>query len=918
MSSRSCERWLAALATTLAAACSTTTSAPADGGTPDAGTPDAGTADAGPLLHVPSPVWEEQVIYFVLTDRFANGDPTNDDQKGGEYDPSNYDKYSGGDLQGVIDKLDYIQGLGATAVWITPPVANMWWDPLVNSGGYHGYWARDLKKVDEHFGTLDTYKALSDALHKRGMYLIQDVVPNHMGNFFSYATNCGSLGHSSCWDPSDVTKGLIKNTAATPTSKPTLAPFDQDDPSDAAQRAAAIYHWTPVILDYGNPDQLVNWQISDLDDLNTENPVVRKALKDAYGYWIREVGVDAFRVDTVKFVPHAFWNDFFWSTDAAEPGIITQAKATGRNQFHAFGEVANTSGANDDSADKYCGTFTGTAAKPELPAVLAYPLWADIGRVFSQGTPTSGLTFRLSKLMDPSIYPNPYLMPTFIDNHDQARFLKSASGAALLQVVPLIFTLPGIPTVYYGTEQGLTETRAAMFRGGWNGPTVDQTPYNTNIGMYKIIKALADLRKNNKVLSRGSLDVLYDNDAGAGALIYRRQYQGSTALVLFNSADSNVLVSNLATQLPAGTVLELWHGENLGSKTPPLVGANGLLDMVLEPRAAWVLHATSNVVAPPAPAATLTVTTAIEGQTYTNDVVLSGTASPASTKLKMVLDGYLDAATDAAVDSTGHWTVTLPISAFPLGTKGHSVAFWAPDAKVSTQRFHFTSTVVFSGKTISVDDPQGDDHGPAGKSYTYPTDSTFAHQDDILNATFLVGPTTLQLVLTMANMTQVWTPDLGFDHVVFNVFFSIPGLSGGSNVMPNLFGTTPAGFNWNFWQFSSGYASDNSMFSSAGATDKLPGTPVTPASVSANPSAKTVTFTYDRRSFGLASWNGVQVYVTTWDYDGVNKVYRPVTQAGGPYTYGDSADASCPASAAKDCPVPHIMDDVAPVTLIDH
>ena len=117
--------------------------------------------NVGPL-HVPSPAWEEQIVYFVMTDRFADGDKTNDDQKKGEYDPSDINKYSGGDLQGIIDKLDYIQGLGATAVWITPPVANMWWDPLQQSGGYHGYWARNLKKVDEHLGTLDTYKALSD------------------------------------------------------------------------------------------------------------------------------------------------------------------------------------------------------------------------------------------------------------------------------------------------------------------------------------------------------------------------------------------------------------------------------------------------------------------------------------------------------------------------------------------------------------------------------------------------------------------------------------------------------------------------------------------------------------------------------------------------------------------------------------
>src|SRR5262249_20745398 len=125
----------------LAGCSSSSTSAPS----PDA--PSKPDASTGPVLNVASPVWEEQVIYLVMTDRFANGDKTNDDKHMGEFDPTdvNGSKYSGGDLQGIIDHLDYIQGLGATAIWITPPVANMWWDPLQQSGGYHGYWARDLK-----------------------------------------------------------------------------------------------------------------------------------------------------------------------------------------------------------------------------------------------------------------------------------------------------------------------------------------------------------------------------------------------------------------------------------------------------------------------------------------------------------------------------------------------------------------------------------------------------------------------------------------------------------------------------------------------------------------------------------------------------------------------------------------------------
>ena len=184
-----------------------------------------------PLLHVASPDWSEQIIYFVLIDRFNDGDPSNNDQGAGEYDPSDFTRYSGGDLQGIIDRLDYIQGLGATAVWITPPVANLWWDPLSEFSGYHGYWGRHFKEVDEHYGTLETYQALSRALHERGMFLIQDVVPNHTGNFFTW---------DGPYDPEDPTANFLLNGQAVPTAAPEQAPFDMNDVTNADHRTAAV------------------------------------------------------------------------------------------------------------------------------------------------------------------------------------------------------------------------------------------------------------------------------------------------------------------------------------------------------------------------------------------------------------------------------------------------------------------------------------------------------------------------------------------------------------------------------------------------------------------------------------------------------------------------------------------------------
>lgn len=862
------------------------------------------SGSSGQKLHVPSPVWEEQVIYMVMIDRFANGDPTNDNQQKGEYDPTSLDKYSGGDLQGIINQLDYIQGLGATAVWITPPVANMWWDPLQQSGGYHGYWARDLKKVDEHAGTLDTYKALSDALHQRGMYLIQDVVPNHMGNFFQYTT----------YSPADPTQGFVKNANAVPTSKPDQSPFDEDDVTDPAQRAAAIYHWTPAITDYNDPNQEVNYQISDLDDLNSENPVVRTALRDSYGYWIKEVGVDAFRVDTAKFVPHDFWNDFFYSSDATAPGIMAAAKATGRNDFLAFGEVFEVPNPLTDTLEHKVASFLGTTQKPELNSVLEFPLYGEIGRVFATGSPTSFMTYRLGKMMDTSLYPNPYVLPTFIDNHDVRRFLSitSPTGEDLLQALAFLFTVPGIPIIYYGTEQGFTVTRQAMFAGGY---AAAGDAYNVNSAVYQRIKKLAGLRKASPALTHGAIDVAFDDVGGPGPFGYRRTMGAETVIVLMNTAKQPALIAQMDTKLPAGATLEVLHDER--SPPAPTVGLNGMLTEVLPAKAVIIARATGQTTTPPTPAATITVATAIAGQTFTGDVTFTGTVTPATTKLQMVLDANMMKATDVTVAGDGTWSVVLPVSSFPTGTFQHDVAFWAPDAKVATTSSRFTTDVVFVGDTYTYDDPLGDDNGPA-HTYTYPTDQTFTHQMDITRVKLEVGVTTMNINLTMADFSTVWNPnpDKGFDHVYFNIFFSVPGQTGAATVMPKLNASVPSGFAWTFDQFSGGF--DNVMYTSEGATADAFGSVSVAPTIHVDPGQKTIIFTYDRNNFGIPSWSGVKIYITTWDFDGINAIFRPLAKDAGAFRMGGGGPPYTP--DANDPTIlysadPKIMDDLPPITI---
>lgn len=145
----------------------------------------------------------------------------------------------------MSDKLSYIEDLGATSIWITPPVANQWWDAEQNYGGYHGYWARDFQKVDEHFGDMESYQALAREVHARNMFLIQDIVTNHVGNFFTYDDPYS-------YDPSIPCQGfrLIKN--ALPAGQKLPYPLNMNE---CQTDGTGSYHWTPTITDHNDPVQ---------------------------------------------------------------------------------------------------------------------------------------------------------------------------------------------------------------------------------------------------------------------------------------------------------------------------------------------------------------------------------------------------------------------------------------------------------------------------------------------------------------------------------------------------------------------------------------------------------------------------------------------------------------------------------------
>ena len=872
----------------------------------------AGAAGARPgPLHVPSPDWRDQVIYFVLTDRFADGDPRNNDQGAGEFGPGQRNRYNGGDFKGLVQRLDYIRGLGATAVWVTPPVANQWVNPSGDYTGYHGYWAEHFKRVDPHLGTLADYRALARALHGRGMYLVQDIVVNHTGNFYTYRDRWRAGDPAHGWEPHDRTP---------PVPRPSQPPFDRNDPRDPAQRAQAIYHWTPDVADYTERRQELEFQMAGLDDLNTENPQVRRALRESYGWWIRQAGVDAFRVDTAFYVPPEFFTDFLHAQDPAAPGIARVARATGRANFHVFGEGFGIDRAHEEvQARKVEAYKTDPRGRPLLPGMLNFPLYGTLGEVLARGAPTQALAHRIASTM--RVHARPHLMPTFVDNHDVDRFLAGGSPAALRQALLAIFTLPGIPVVYYGTEQGFTEPRAAMFAAGWGSGGRDH--YDTAAPLYRTIAALAALRRSERLFSRGQPEVLRASAAGPGALAWRMTHAGAAGYVALNSAEHPVLVDRLATGLAPGTRLrgrlavEAPHAGAPGADTPRpadlVVDAEGLVSFVLPPRAGWVWTAQPVVPGPagqarqgqtaqaaPRPAAGLELE-ALPAARVGGDFEVRGRVRGAAAP-RLVIDGDLRQAVALAPDADGRFSARVDTSRMADASVVHRLVVWdEATAQASAARtFQVERAWVLAA---DVEDPAGDDRGPAG-TYTYPTDPSWGdnRQMDLRRVRAHVSGGSLRLELGMHRMTTTWNPANGFDHVAFTIYLELPGQPGGSRLMPLQQGSLPADMRWHRRLRVHGWS--NALFSPEGASERAEGTPVAPgALVRADAATHTVTLTLPAAAMGTPSTlSGARIYVTTWDYDGG---YRALQREAAPFAMGGGD----PARDAR------VMDDSAVITL---
>ena len=522
------------------------------------------------------------VVYFLLPDRFENADPSND--KGGlaggrlqtGFDPTDKGFYHGGDLKGVIRRLDYIQALGATAIWIAPVFVNkpVQGPPGHESAGYHGYWITDFTHVDPHLGSDADYKALVDAAHARGMKVYQDIVVNHTADVIRYrecpdSNNCPYRSRADY--PYDTIGG--------PHGKPINRGFLGDGPrfqtaANFAHLTNPDYAYTPYVPEGEEHIKVPDWlnnpiyyhnrgnstftgesstmgDFSGLDDLMTENPRVVQGMIAIYAAWIDKYRIDGFRIDTEKHVNPEFWQAFV-------PAIKARAKADGIPNFLMFGEAAMP---RMDPAVLAIHTRVDG-----MPSMLDFGFNAAVRETVagSAGTNVLARLFRLDGLYEGGATAAMEL-PTFVSNHDFGRFAyfvrqafpKASDEEVLKRVIlahAMMFMLRGIPVVYYGDEQGFAglggdqAARQDMFPSkvasynddplvGTKATTADSN-FGTSHPIFRAIAALARLRLTHPALERGQQIVRdYSDKPGLFAVSRLDPVTGREILIAFNTSD---------------------------------------------------------------------------------------------------------------------------------------------------------------------------------------------------------------------------------------------------------------------------------------------------------------------------------------------------------------------------------------------
>jgi glycosidase len=486
---------------------------------------------SGAAVNGPAQDFKKQVIYQIVTDRFFDGDASNNNppQSPGLYDSTktNWQDYWGGDLAGIQQQMTYLAGMGVTAIWISPPVDNI--DVLANLSGtsyapYHGYWARDMQQIEEHFGDVNNTWAAFDnlitAAHQNGIRVIVDFAAND-----SNPNDGGEFG----------------------------ALLDQGQPFASYQNDPAapnnLFHHNPTITNFNDPFQLQYYTLVDLADLNQENTQVDGYLKSALAQFMQH-GTDGFRLDAVK--------DVTWGWQYA----LANSAFTGGPTF-LYGEW-DLGGTTDPTyADSV--QFSNRSGIPLLDFSLANAM----RDVFANNGDFHEIDDTISQ--EDSDFVSPNDLVTFVDSHDLARLLSLNNNQNLLnEALALQLACRGIPVVLYGDEQYLHNDT-----GGGNVPynRLWMSSFNTTTTAYELVDQMANLRQTNPALAYGtSLQRWINSDV----YIMERQFFNDVVLIAVNKSQNAAYnISGLYTSLAPGSYTDYLSGLMGGFSIQVNAGAGG-------------------------------------------------------------------------------------------------------------------------------------------------------------------------------------------------------------------------------------------------------------------------------------------------------------------------------------------------------
>jgi len=454
----------------------------------------------------------DDVIYLVMPDRFANGDPANDDlaEFGRPADRKSVRAYHGGDLKGIRDHLPYLKELGVTGVWVTPVTQNS--VAGSNPGGsYHGYGATDFYGVEPHFGTLKEFRGLVDEAHRMGLKIVQDQVANHIGGRHA-------------WMKDPPTGTWFNNFSVTPKPRNNYDIAGLADPYARPKRREL---------------PLLGWFAGSLPDLNQEDPYVADYLIQNALWWIGMTGIDAIRQDTYCYVERPFWEKYQTAIDREYPRFVVTGEVTA---------------ATPAQLSFFEGGTRRSGVDTKLRSLLDFPLESAVRDVFAQG---QSMTKLVDVLAQDSLYQHPEMLVLFPGNHDQPRFLTVAKDdiARFMMAETFVLTTRRAVHLYYGDEIAMAGGRdpdnRRDFPGGWHDDTVNAfTPDGRKGDTAKVFDWTRDLlhfRQEHPALRRGALiQLLINQDQYA----YLRTSAEEHVLVVLNRAGSQKPIQIEVDDLP--------------------------------------------------------------------------------------------------------------------------------------------------------------------------------------------------------------------------------------------------------------------------------------------------------------------------------------------------------------------------------